>query len=197
MSHIFKKTPSLSAGFCLLLACSLLFLPIQWVLAAVFAATFHELCHWAAIRLCSREDTPLLLFAFGAKLPLPTMSRSKELLCALAGPVGGLTLLFFARWMPRVAVCAAFQSFYNLLPIYPMDGGRAVQCLMSILLPPKKADHACKIIEQFCLGGLLILAFYGSLYLKLGIFPLILAGSLILRVKFIKMPCKVTPKRVQ
>ncbi len=187
----------ISGSFCIFVAASLLLLPIHWIIAAVFAASFHELCHWAAIRLCSREKSSLQLYAFGARLPLPEMSRGKELLCTLAGPAGSLTLLLLVRWLPRVAICAALQSVYNLLPVYPMDGGRAIYCLLSLLLPPPTAEKICCIIENCCFVCLLLLGFYGTFFLKLGLLPLLLAGSMILRGNFVKMPCKVAAQRVQ
>ncbi len=188
---------SLSGGFCIFLAAALLLLPLKWVIAAAFAAFFHELCHYLAIYLCTREHTKLHIFSFGARLPLPPMSLGKELLCALAGPLGGLVLLFFARWMPRTALCAGFQSLYNLLPVYPLDGGRAVSCLLHLCFPPPVADKSASLLEKGCFMALGLLGVYGLLVLKLGLLPVFTAGILILRVKFVKMPCKVQPLGVQ
>ncbi len=189
-----SKPPLFSAGASILLALMLLVLPLQWILAAVTAALFHEGCHYIAIRLCSRERTNVRFFAYGARMPLPNMSRGKELLCALAGPIGGLLLLSTAQWLPRVAICAGFQSLYNLLPVYPMDGGRAVSCLMYLLLPPPRARKACAIVEALCLSGLVILGGYGFFVRKLGPLPLLFAVFLVLRLK---KPCKVAAERVQ
>ncbi len=191
------KRTSISGGFCIFLAAALLLLPLKWVIAAAFAAFFHELCHYLAIYLCTREHTQLHLFSFGARLPLPPMSLGKELLCALAGPLGGLTLLLFAPWTPRTAICAAFQSAYNLLPVYPLDGGRAASCLLSICFPPPLAQKAGALMEKICLTALCALSVYAFVALRLGVMPLILAGILIIRVKFAKMPCKVPQLRVQ
>lgn len=180
-----------------MLAVMLLLFPLPWILAAMLAALFHELCHWAAITLCCRESPPVSFFAFGARIPLPPMSRTKEAVCTLAGPLGSLVLLLFARVLPRTAVCAAFQSIYNLLPVYPMDGGRTLQCLLSAVLPPPTVEKVCKVIEGLCFTGLFLLGLYAWLRLQLGILPLALAVFVILRIYFSKTPCKSVVFRVQ
>ncbi len=179
------------------LAALVLLLPLQWVAAAIIAALFHELCHWIAIYLCSRVAAPVAFFSFGARMELPPMSKLQEALCALAGPIGELCLLLFARWLPRTAICAAFQSLYNLLPVYPMDGGRALRCILTLLLPPNKADKLCTYTEKLCILALWAVALYAVLRLKLGLMPIILAAFLCRRIKFLKMPCKVGSLRVQ
>ncbi len=189
--------PRVSGGFCILLALGLLLLPLRWLLAAGAAAFFHELCHFCAIVLCSRESVPVGLYSFGARLPLPPMSRGCELMCALAGPLGGLILLLFADVIPRVALCGAFQSVFNLLPVYPMDGGRALQCLLQMCLPPPKAEKAAAYTETICLTAIFLLGLWGTCMQKLGLLPVSMAAAVILRVKFAKMPCKVGRKRIQ
>ncbi len=172
-------------------------LPLSWLLAAILAAAFHEICHWIMIRILTKEAVPLHIFSFGAKLSLPPMSRKRELLCALAGPLGGLSLLLIAKWLPRTSICAAIQSLYNLLPIYPLDGGRAFDCILSMLMPPPKVQRAMQRIEKGILLSILLLAIYGSVFQKLGLMPLYIVGFLFLRLKMLKMPCKLPHKRVQ
>lgn len=164
-------------------ALMLLLVPVQWLFAAGFAAAFHELCHYIAIRLFSGKCDGLKVYSFAAHLPLPEMSRGREVICALAGPVGGICLLFFARFMPRVALCAAMQSAYNFLPIYPLDGGRALQSGLLLFLPPPKSAAVCRAMEIVSKSGICLLALYGCFWLKLGIFPLLLALLLLIRVK--------------
>ncbi len=187
----------ISAGACILLAAMLLLLPLKWIAAAFLAAFVHEYFHWAAIILCSRQAPSVRLFAFGARMPMPPMHPARELLCALAGPLGGLVLLLFARWLPRTAVCAAFQSIYNLLPIYPMDGGRAFRCALQLITDQETAEKICRWIEYLCISALFLLGIYGTIRLRLGFFPVILAGFLLLRIKISKTPCKVGTFRVQ
>ncbi len=186
-----------SGGIYILLAAMILLLPLPWLLAAIAAAAFHELCHYAAIRLLTRNGSSIQIFTFGARIYLPEMSRSQELLCTIAGPLGGLSLLLLAKWFPRTAICAAFQSLYNLLPLYPLDGGRAVSCLLSLLLSPPRAAAAEKRIEQVTVFAIFAVSAYAVLILHLGLMPLLMASFLILRWKFAKMPCKEPIKRVQ
>lgn len=61
------------------------------------------------------------------------MSPGRELLCVLAGPAVSFSLLALARFFPRIAICGLVQGIYNLLPIYPLDGGKALRCMVSLL----------------------------------------------------------------
>lgn len=174
---------AISGSFCLGLALMFLLVPLEWGIACVFAAAFHELCHYVAIRLIAGKSAPVRLFSYAAQLRLPEMSAGREVVCALAGPAGGLFLLLFAKWMPRVAICAAMQSAYNLLPVYPLDGGRALRCGLAMLLPPDAAGRVCKVMEILCIVVIFCLAIYSCIWLKLGLFPLLLAMLLIIRLK--------------
>lgn len=168
----------------------LLILPLRWLLAAVIAAMFHELCHTAAVYICQGQIHHLEISVHGAKLNVSELSRPKELLCSLAGPLGGLFLLLFVRWIPRIAVCALFQSFYNLLPLYPLDGGRALWCGTTLFLPENKANKLCAVIEKGCITLIILTAIYSSIVLKLGISSVIPAFFILAQTKIRKTPCK-------
>lgn len=192
-----KLSIKLSAGACICSALLLLVLPLNWLCAALVAALFHEGCHLLAIRLCGGKAVKLRFGAGGATINLPAMSRGRELLCALAGPIGGLLLLLLARWFPRVSVCGVLQSVYNLLPIYPLDGGRALRCGASLTLSPKWSQRVCDWIEGVCYFAILAVGFYGTFIWKLGIFPLLPALMVLLKTKAAKSSCKPTLLGVQ
>lgn len=178
-ASVSKLSMAVSGGFLILLALMVLILPLQWVTAALIAALFHEWCHILAIRLCGGKTSGLEVGAGGARLQAKGLSRGQELVCSLAGPLGGLFLLLFARWIPRTAVCAGFQSLFNLLPIYPLDGGRALHCLGI-------GDRGCQLIECTCLGGILLLGAWATFQLHLGVIPFGIALLILLRAK---RPC--------
>lgn len=191
-----RKLPEIevSATFCIFLAVSLLLLPLQWVLATIVAACFHEVCHIFAIRMLGGRLSNISAGINGATIGIAAMSESKECLCALAGPIGGLILLIFARWIPKIAVCAAIQSLYNLLPLYPLDGGRALRCIAQRFMPGY-AEKLCVWIENFCLIGITLISLYACFFLKLGILPLFFAGLLWHKTK--NTPCKAPVLKVQ
>ncbi len=192
-----KVLIKLTPAFCIILAIMLLTLPIKWLLAAMVAAAYHELCHILAIRLCRGDIHQLDVSSEGANLSISSLSSSQELICALAGPLGGLCLLFFSRWIPRIAVCAAFQSLYNLLPIYPLDGGRALWCGISMVINEQRAKKLCKGVETVCLIAIVLIAIYGAFILKLGISCLFPAILIVTHTKFRKTPCKQRLQRLQ
>lgn len=180
-----------------MLALMLLMLPLQWLLAAAVAAMYHELCHILSIRLCRGNIHSFSFSTDGAKLDIADLSPAQELICSLAGPIGGLSLLFLSKWIPRIAVCAAFQSLYNLLPIYPLDGGRALRCGITLLMPEKHAIRFCEVVETVCLIAIIMMSLYASFLLKLGIYPLVPTILIFLHTKFRKTPCKQWLMRLQ
>lgn len=59
------------------------------------------------------------------------MSPAEAVICALSGPLGGLLLTLTIGYLPRLALCALVQSIFNLLPFYPLDGGRALRAMLT------------------------------------------------------------------
>ena len=108
------------------------------------------------------------------------MEKGTELFCALAGPVGGLSLLLLSRWFPYIAVCGFLQAAYNLLPLFPLDGGRAVICLLQMFGDLRCKGHIYLGIKFVVFTGLLILALVALQY-NLGPVPLLFTIILFLK----------------
>ena len=131
----------------------LLLLPLRWLMAALLAACIHEAWHILAIRLMGGRILEIRIGATGAVIETEPLSPTGELLAALAGPTGSLSLLLLAKWIPCTALCALVHALYNLLPLYPLDGGRVLHCLLSKLFSPRLARKAANVIE----GGTVVL----------------------------------------
>lgn len=105
----------------------LLLLGPEWVAAILFAAMLHELGHIVALWYFDCRIYSLRIVPFGARLDTQPLSGRVGILCALAGPAAGGLAVLFLRWFPKIGVCALIQSLFNLLPVYPLDGGRALR----------------------------------------------------------------------
>ena len=185
-----KYALDLHPTFYILLSAMILILPLKWLLAAIIAAAIHELFHIAAIRACKGKVSSIAFYGNMGNISVSALSYTSELICALAGPVGGLCLLSVARWFPRIAVCAVLQSLYNLLPVYPLDGGRALRCGIKLFMQEDLADKIAKWVEIVCLSAICFLSIYAAFILKLGfgaIFPIVL---IFIHTKCRKIPCK-------
>lgn len=123
---------SVSGRALVFLAAAVLLSDVRWVAAAVTAAAVHELGHFLALWLMEKQIIGFQADLGGAVIRTETLQPGEELLCALAGPGAGLLLTLFLRWIPRTAFCGLVQSLFNLLPLYPLDGGRAFRALRNI-----------------------------------------------------------------
>ena len=131
-----------SGGF--LLAAALFFYmdPGDLIPLAALAAGFHELGHWTAVRLMGGEVRVLRLTVTGGNMELDhqrPLTYGSELAAILAGPgVNLLLALLCARLGGEQEALYALSGlslalgWFNLLPIYPLDGGRALWLLCGL-----------------------------------------------------------------
>lgn len=176
----------------ILLAGAVLLLPFDVLTAALSAAAVHELFHIWILFLCKVPVFRIYIGAGGARIYTGNMTAVQEVLCAAAGPVGSLLLMLFADIFPLVSFFGLVQGVFNLLPLYPFDGGRILWNGLNILLPKSGNRYIGRIIcgAIWLLLGLLLfwvsarLAFYA-------------AAFLIIQSTLRKIPCKDGRLRVQ
>lgn len=173
---------TVGVGGLLLLALTLLVMPLRWVAAWVLSTAVHELGHLLAARLLDAEVRSMELGAGGAKILTGPMNCRQELLCAIAGPAAGGVLILLGRWFPRLALCAGLQTAYNLLPLGELDGGRVLRCLAELLGIPH-GERVCRAVEMTLLAALGVLGCYGSFVLRLGPLPVLWVAVMIFRVR--------------
>ena len=114
------------------LAAGFLLLPLNWLLSAVIAAGFHECCHLIGILCCRVPVYRVRIDGRGATIETGFMTPGMELFCAAAGPVGSLCLLTVIRKYPLLGLLGLAQGLFNLLPIYPLDGGRILRSIFML-----------------------------------------------------------------
>ena len=195
MRRCCKPVTTVSPFAFLMGALLLLTLPLPWLAGAVAAAGIHEAGHLLAIRLLGADARKIQVGSTGAKIHTCFSDPWREFLCAAAGPAAGLLLLLAARWFPRIAVCGLVQSIYNLLPVYPLDGGRMLFCVLEGMAPGK-AEKLTQAAGQGMAWLLLTGALAAILCRQPGI--ALLLGATALRSGALgKIPCKRRGKAVQ
>lgn len=115
----------------------ILLIPGRWLFGAAAAACVHEAGHVLAVVLLGGKLQWILIGPFGAKIRAEGIEGYREALCALAGPVGSFLCLLLIRKFPVFGLCALVQGIFNLLPVYPLDGGRVLSCLFRGILRKK------------------------------------------------------------
>lgn len=173
-----------------LAAALLLILPLNWLLAAFVAAICHELSHIAVLYLLGGRVLSIQIGARGIVLETDSLTYGKELLCAAAGPLMSFLLFLVRRQWPVLAICAGVHALFNLLPVYPLDGGRMLHCALHMILPDIWADRIARLLQWLSLSGIVIAAVLVCLFCKLGMLPALTALMLSAKAVFRKIPCK-------
>ncbi len=185
-----NKLIDIKPGFFVVAALFLFLFPLRWVLGWMIAATVHELCHCVALWLCNVKIYCVHIDLNGAAIETEYMQRKQELIAAIAGPLGGVLLILFSRWLPCTAVCALVQSVYNLLPVYPLDGGRVLRCCMIGVAGEKNAAALWRLVEDTVLVLIFILAVIAGVRWHIGLLPAVCAVLLFVKSGRLKIPCK-------
>ena len=114
-------------GFWIVLGLMVLLFPVRFLAGVLLAAVIHELGHLTAIRLTGGRVRAIWLHAGGARIETAPMEPGQAILCALAGPGAGALTVLAWRWFPELAVAGLVQTIFNLIPIYPLDGGQVAR----------------------------------------------------------------------
>lgn len=175
----------IDAPLLIALAMAVLLLPLRWLAAWLIAVFVHEMCHYAAVRLFRGEVIFAGASIGGARMEAAGLSRAGQLLSCAAGPIGSLMLILFVRIWPALALCGAAQGLFNLLPLFPLDGG---QILRLALQSHPSGEAAEKAIRVCLLGIIWGGCIYVSIALHMGILPLMAGLYLQLRTNLRKRP---------
>lgn len=167
--------PAFLAAVCYFDSCG-----IFWPFLA--AMTVHELAHAAVLLLLGGRIESVRLSFAQVELRTGLLSDRTELWSTAAGP--GINLLcgwLFRRWMPAFAAVSLLLALFNLLPVWPLDGGRLLRTLLRMRWGAAGVDASQTLGLLFGLG-LLAGAVFAARRWDAGVWPAVTAGALLVRL---------------
>jgi Zn-dependent protease/CBS domain-containing protein len=161
----------------------------------------HEFGHILTARAfgVATPDVTLLPIGGVARLERIPENPREEFLIAIAGPLVNVAIAFalvaFAgarldaghlaavesariSMIDRLAVVNLFLAVFNMIPAFPMDGGRVLRALLAIRLGFARATEVAATIGQWVAFGLGFLGlFYNPMLIFIAIFVYLAAAS--------------------
>lgn len=156
---------------------------VTYVVLLFACVTLHELGHAAAARYFGIGVPRILLLPIGGMAEMESIPRRPrdEIIIALAGPAVNYVIIgvlmtftrFPADWSPLYFALTSEELFrhlvlvnvimgvFNLLPAFPMDGGRVLRALLARRMPYLKATRiAVAVGKLIALIGATLLVYH-------------------------------------
>ena len=146
------------------------------------AVLLHELGHGIALWCCGVPVERLHLTLSGAALETEAMDYRREIVCALAGPAVSLALTALGRWFPTLAVISLGLAVFNLLPVPPLDGGRALRAALLLHLDTGTVHRILTVLGIGCGTALAAVSIWAGVFLQGGVWPILVAALLLVKI---------------
>ncbi len=147
------------------------------------AAAVHELAHLTAAWLCRVPVKGISLRLSGAVIRCGLCGYGQEAICAAAGPAA--SFLFGAavlRNVPQLAAVSMLLGAGNLIPVYPLDGGRILRALLLRKYGEETAGMVLSRVTFVTCCLLMAGACWLTAELQMGIWPVFAALVVLYRV---------------
>ncbi|UOK72600.1 site-2 protease family protein [Ancylobacter polymorphus] len=158
---------------------------VAFVALLFLCVLLHEFGHIFAARRYGVKTPEVTLWPFGgiARLERIPEKPSEELVVALAGPavnvvIAAVLLLFLGgnvgvehiesienpqvSLLAKLAAANIFLVVFNLIPAFPMDGGRVLRALLAMKMSHAQATQTAASIGQGLAIGLGVLGIFGN-----------------------------------
>jgi Zn-dependent protease len=180
---------------------------VSFILALFLSVTLHELGHSVVARWFGVKVSGIVLLPIGGVSQIEEMPErpSREFLIAVAGPatsvllglaLGGASLLLYGPaatfkttvtgglFIPNLARVNLLLAIFNLLPGFPMDGGRIFRAVLANAMPFARATAIAASVGRVFAIGLGLVGLFTNIWLVfIAVFIYFGAGSEANRVR--------------
>jgi Zn-dependent protease/CBS domain-containing protein len=180
-----------------------LIVSLGYILALFTCVVLHEFGHALTAKRFGIKTRDITLFPIGGMARMEKMPESpmQELAVAVAGPLvnvviaAGLLLYMHIspevyhiglakgliakqQVIPTLFLVNLIMAAFNLIPAFPMDGGRIFRALLALRLERAKATQVAASVGQFIAIGFVLLGLFFNIWLVfIGIFIYLSAGA--------------------
>ena len=161
---------------------------VGFILAIFFCVLLHEFGHALTARQFGIRTKSIMLLPIGGIASIEKMPDDprQEILIALAGPAvsAAIALVLWmllsassgllaleelsitgGSFLQRLMVVNILLAAFNMLPAFPMDGGRVFRALLSLRMEPVKATRIAAAVAQAFALLMAVLGFRYNLFL--------------------------------
>lgn len=150
-NNFFELSPFAIVYFTLLMSCG----TRDKTVAVVFAVIVHELSHLLALSIFGCRISSVLLSLKGLCIKYTDNEHYCErFISYMAGPLGGLIHFVFGElcgkavlpeWFILSCRVSIFLSMFNIMPLFPLDGGYAADIILSFLIGNDASSRILRI----------------------------------------------------
>ncbi len=162
---------------------------ILFILSIFACVVMHEFGHALAARKFGIKTKDITLLPIGGLARLESLPEKpkEELIVAFAGPFVNIVIFLLVfpfiqipdainleselalntsdHFLFKLVVVNVWLAVFNLIPAFPMDGGRVLRAILSFNMPREKATSISAGIGQVLAIGFVIVGFYSNPFL--------------------------------
>lgn len=135
-------------------------------------AFIHELGHLLAGILMGLKAKEIDIMPFGVSINFEDYSNkyiAKKIIIAIAGPLVNIIIVIlgvYNNWEEEIIYSNILIGLFNLIPLYPLDGGRILKYIMQLATNSKEAEMMTYKLSNILIIILTLISSIGILFIQ-------------------------------